>query len=45
MGIIAGLLGGILTALIGIHIVLRDIEALLKDKYRAESGDKECHTV
>ena len=34
MIIIAGLLGGILTSLIGIHIVLRDIRELLRDKER-----------
>lgn len=32
MILIAGLLGGILTTLIGIHIVLRDIRTLLEDK-------------
>ena len=31
MTIIAGLLGGILTSLIGIHWVLRDIRALLQE--------------
>jgi len=41
MTIIAGLLGGILTSLIGIHILLMDIRTLLKDKYKAESEGKE----
>jgi hypothetical protein len=39
MALIAGLLGGILTTLIGIHIVLRDIRELLAEM--AESEDKE----
>lgn len=36
MSIIAGLLGGILSSLIGIHWVLRDIRELLRDKEREE---------
>ena len=39
MVVIAGLLGGILTTLIGIHTVLRDIRKLLAEI--AESEDKE----